>query len=126
MTPKDKQDYWSLSMKVAEKYSHPEDTDINESLVWALEADDETDRKIAVRELIALNDLYAASRIYWLVINGSEHARLAAVEVLAALCKDMMTLHYLVNVSLNDKSAAVRYAATEALEIFDIPRLCNS
>lgn len=105
-------DPWSA---VAEKYSHPDDTDINESLVRALGAKDESDRKSATEALIALNDLYAASRIYWVVQNGSEHARIAAVEVLGRLCHDTRTLHALVKVNSSDKSRLVRWAAAEAL-----------
>jgi len=106
-------DPWSA---VAEKYSHPDDEDINESLVRALEAKDDSDRKSAIEALIALNDLYAASRIYWVVLNGSKHARMAAVEVLGRLCHDTRTLHALVKVNSSDKSRYVRRAAAEALE----------
>jgi HEAT repeat protein len=105
-------DPWSA---VADKYSHPDDTDINESLVRALEAKDDHDRKLAIEALIALNDLYAASRIYWVVQNGSEHARMAAVEVLGRLCRDTLTIHALVKVNSSDKSRLVRRAAAEAL-----------
>ena len=111
-------DPWSA---VADKYSHPDDTDINESLVRALEAKDDNDRKLAVEALIALNDLYAASRIYWVVLNGSKHARMAAVEVLGRLCKDTYTLHALVKVNSSDKSRYVRWAAAEALEKIGFP-----
>jgi HEAT repeat protein len=105
-------DPWSA---IADKYSHPDDTDINESLVRALEAKDDHDRKLAIEALIALNDLYAASRIYWVVQNGSKHARMAAVEVLGRLCHDTLTIHALVKVNSSDKSHLVRRTAADAL-----------
>jgi len=103
-------------LAVAEQHSHPDDTDINESLVRALEAKDDSDRKLATEALVALNDLYAASRIYWVVINGSEHARMTAVEVLGRLCHDTMTLYALVKANSSDKSRLVRLAAAAVLE----------
>ena len=72
-------------MELIEKFAHPDDGDVNESLVRALEATDTSDRKAAVDELVALNDLHAASRIFWVILNGSKHARLAAVDVLGEL-----------------------------------------
>lgn len=108
---------------VAEKYSHPDDEDINESLVRALEAKDDSDRKIAVESLVGLNDLYAASRIYWIAINGSKDARMAAVEVLERLCHDTLTIHTLVKVNSSDKNRLVRRAAAEALERNGFPAI---
>ena len=113
-------DPWSV---VAEKYSYPDDTDINESLVRALEAKDNNDRKLAIEALIALNDLYAASRIYWVVLNGSKHARMAAVKVLGRLCHDTQTIRALVKVNSSDKSRYVRRAAAEALERNGFPAI---
>jgi HEAT repeat protein len=105
-----------ILLEIAEKYGDPEDESINESLVRALEAHNDSDRKVAVDGLVALNDLYAASRIYWLVQNGSKHARLAAVEVLGKLCYDMLTIETLVKVFRSDKSRYVRYKAADALK----------
>ena len=59
-------------MELIEKFAHPDDGDVNESLVRALEATDTSDRKAAVDELVALNDLHAASRIFWVILNGSK------------------------------------------------------
>lgn len=112
----EKQDYWSRWLEIADKYSHQDDDDINESFVRALETKNEEDRKIAIDALIGLDDLYAASRIYWLVIHGGKDARLAAVEVLGRLCRDTMTLHTLVQVGRTDPSEDIRQATAAALE----------
>ncbi len=112
----DKKAYNSLDV-IVEKYGHPDDIDINESLVRALEGEDNIDRRIAVESLVALNDLHAAGRVYWLVENGSEQTRLAVVEVLGSLCNDSsFILDILARVHVLDKSGRVRLAAVEALE----------
>ncbi len=64
-----------------------DDSDIGMSLVWALESEFGHERKIAIDSLIMLDDLHAAGNIFWLSVNGSEHARAAAVIVLGKLGK---------------------------------------
>ena len=101
-------------MELIEKFAHPDDEDVNESLVRALEATDTSDRKAAVDELVALNDLHAASRIFWVILNGSKHARLAAVDVLGEL-RDPFGFFYL-GKALKDPDPEVRIAVIEAFE----------
>jgi HEAT repeat protein len=61
--------------------------------------------------------LYAASSIYWTVSHGSEHARVAAAEVLGRL-PEPRSIPYLVE-ALRDPSAGIRTAAKNALVRID-------
>lgn len=54
----DQNNYPETFLELAEKHSHSDDVDINESLVRALEASNDFDRKFAVKALIALDDLF--------------------------------------------------------------------
>lgn len=101
-------------LEIVERYSQPNDDDINESLVRALEDPDESVRKIVVEELIMLHDLYAASSIAGVLLFGSKHARLAAAEVLGKL-QDPFGFFYLIK-ALADHDPEVRIAVIEAFE----------
>lgn len=111
---------------LADKYARPDDTDIHESLAWALEAKNDSDRRLAIDSLVALNDLYSASYIYWVAINGSEHERMAAVEVLGRLCRDTRTIHTMVKVHSSDKNRNIRRSTAEALEKNGFPDISAS
>lgn len=102
-------------MALVDKYGQPEDSDVNESLVRILESGDDSERNIAVAWLIAMNDLYSASRISWVAINGSKSARISAVRVLGKLCREIETLNTLVHLRETDKNRDVRKAAAEAI-----------
>ncbi len=97
----------------ADLYRQSGDRDIGEPLVRALEDADPVVRRAAVEALVALNDLYAASAIYWTSRRGSDPARLAAVEVLLRL-PEPFSIPYLVD-ALLDPLAAVRVLAGKAL-----------
>ncbi len=101
-------------MGLIEKFSHPDDEDVNESLVRGLESEDESVRKAAADALVMLNDLYAASSIFGVLLNGSKHARLAAVDVLGEL-RDPFGFFYL-RKALKDPDPEVRIAVLEAFE----------
>ncbi len=101
-------------LEIADRYSHPNDDDENESLVRALEDPDESVRKIVVNALIMLNDLYAASSIIGVLLGGSKHARLAAAEVLGKL-GDPFAFFYL-GKALKDPDPEVRVAVIEGYE----------
>lgn len=98
---------------VADLYAQPDDDDICEPLVRALEDPDRVIRKAAVEALVSLNDLHAASQIFWVVSRGSRHARKAAAEVLGKL-KDPMSIRCLIG-ALHDPDRAVRATAVEGL-----------
>ncbi len=101
----------------AELYARPGDRDLCEPLVRALEDEDRVVRRAAVEALVALNDLYAASSIYGAIRHGSDHARLAAAEVLGRL-PEPRSIPYLVE-ALQDASAEIRAAARNALVRID-------
>ena len=111
-------------LEVAERYSHPDDEDINESLVRALESTDTSDRKVAVDELVALNDLYAASRIFWVILNGSKHARIAAAEVMGKLGGSLAVLS--LTKALKDPDKDVRKSVVEAMRKLGVPYLSDT
>lgn len=111
-------------LAVLELYNGPEDRDVNESLVRALEDESRVVRRAAVESLVALNDLYAASSIYWTLRKGSDHARLAAAEVLGRL-PEPFSIPYLVD-ALQDPVAAVRIASVRALGAIHDPRAIDS
>ena len=101
----------------AELYGQPGDRDICEPLVRALEDADLSVRRAAIEALVALNDLYAASSIYWTIRRGSGHARQAAAEVLGRL-PEPRSIPYLVE-ALQDPAAGIRAAAKNALVRID-------
>jgi hypothetical protein len=73
-------------IELARRYERPGDDDVNQSLVWALETDDDADRREAMNALVALDDLYAASNLFWVRDHSTDSgARIAAAVVLAAL-----------------------------------------
>jgi len=102
-------------MSVADLYARPEDRDLCEPLVRALEDPDDLVRRVAVTALVMLDDLYAASSIFGIVIHGSVPARRAAVEVLGRIGKgDCLAAEYLLH-ALSDPDPAVREYSSEAL-----------
>jgi len=110
----------------ADLYAHPEDQDVCEPLVRALEDPDELIRQAAVRALVMLDDLYAASSIYGIVTHGSVPARRAAVEVLGRIGRgNPLAATHLIN-ALSDPDPSVRDYAAEALENLGIPVKKNS
>lgn len=98
-------------------YGRPEDDDISQSLVRAMAEGNPGQWHRAMNELIALNDLYSARKIYWLVKHGNSSARLATVQVLGALCREQMTLQVLMDFSFDDESQIVRRAASQVLQL---------
>jgi HEAT repeat protein len=101
---------------VVDLYDQPDDDDLCEPLVRALEDPDDLIRRAAVRALIMLNDLYAASSIYGVVTHGSVPARRAAVEVLGRIgTGDSLAATHLIN-ALSDSDPSVRECAAEALK----------
>jgi hypothetical protein len=104
-------------LTIVRKYERPDDSDIGMSLVWELESELDHERKTAIDSLIMLDDLHAASNIYWLSVNGSEHARAAAGIVLGRLCNDQNTADHLMNICLNDQCLSIRQSAAMALEM---------
>lgn len=101
---------------VADLYARPEDDDICEPLVRALEDPDDLIRHAAVTALVMLDDLYAASSIYGVMTHGSVPARRAAVEVLGRIgTGDSLAATYLIH-ALSDPDFSVRQGAAEALK----------
>jgi len=102
-------------MSVADLYSQPDDDDICEPLVRALQDPDETVRLAAIESLICLNDMYASSSILWMLLHGNIYAREASARVLAVIGKgDILAIKYLA-MALHDRDRSVRNAATDAL-----------
>lgn len=120
-----KNDYYDSSedtmLTIARKYRRDDDEDVNMSLAWALESESSYERKIAIESLIAMNDLYAASNIYWMSVNGIDHARAAAVIVLGRLCNDSSVADHLMKLCLQEKCLRIRCSAAAALEIKGFP-----
>jgi len=105
----------------AELYAQPDDDDLCEPLVRALEDPDELIRRSAVRALVALNDLYAASSIFKVVTKGSIPARRAAVEVLGRIGSgNSLAAKYLIH-ALSDPDSSVRETSIDALKKLGIP-----
>ena len=101
---------------VADLYARPEDQDVCEPLVRALEDPDDLIRRAAVSALVMLDDLYAASSIYGIVSQGSVPARIAAVEVLSRIGKgDSLAATHLIH-ALSDPDPSIRDCAAEALK----------
>jgi len=108
-------------MAVADLYARPEDRDLCEPLVRALEDPDDLIRHTAVTALVLLDDLYAASSIYGVVTHGSVPARRASIEVLGRIGKgDSLAATHLFN-ALSDPDPSVRECAAKALEKLGIP-----
>lgn len=107
----------------AELYRQPGDRDLGEPLVRALADAEARVRRAAVEALVALNDLYAASEIYWTIRRGNDQARLAAAEVLLRL-PEPFAVPYLA-AALKDPLPAVRAMASKALIRIDrgMPKL---
>ena len=113
-------------MAVADLYARPEDRDLCEPLVRALEDPDDLTRRAAVKALVMLDDLYAASSRYGVVTHGSIPARRASVEVLGRIgTGDPLAVTHLFN-ALSDSDPSVRECAAEALENLGIPVKKNS
>ena len=101
---------------VADLYARPEDQDVCEPLVKALEDPDELIRRAAIRALIMLDDLYASSSIYGVMSHGSVPARRAAVEVLGRIgTGDPLAAAYLIQ-ALLDPDPSVQEDSEEALK----------
>jgi HEAT repeat protein len=102
---------------VIDLYEQPELCDICVPLVQALEDPSPVFRRAAIECLVALNDLYAASSIYGTILHGSDHARLATVEILCRL-PEPFSIPYLLK-ALKDPVAEIRGFAIEALVKID-------
>lgn len=101
---------------VADLYARPEDDDICEALVRALEDPDDLIRRAAVTALIMLDDLYAASSIYGVITHGSVPARRAAIEVLGQIgTGDPLAATYLIS-ALMDPDPSIQKESDKALK----------
>jgi HEAT repeat protein len=102
-------------LSVAKLYSQPDDRDVCESLVRALEAPEKFIRSAAVNGLISLNDMYASTSVLWTLLHGSVQARKAAAEVLGKIgYGDILVIEYLIK-ALQDTDRIVRNTAIKAL-----------
>jgi HEAT repeat protein len=111
---------------VADLYAQTGDEDVCEPLVRALEDPDDLIRRAAVKALVLLDDLYAASSIYGVVTHGSVPARRAAVEVLSQIGKgDSLAATHLIN-ALSDPDPSVQDCAAEALKNLGITFKINT
>jgi HEAT repeat protein len=107
-------------MVVADLYARPDDRDVCEPLVRALEDPDALIRHAAVRGLVMLNDLHAASQIFWVASHGSASARKAAVEVLGRIGRhNRLAIDHLIQAQ-SDPDPSVRECSSEALDRFGI------
>lgn len=102
--------------EVAKEYARSEDEDVGQSLVWALESMYKSHRCTAVAGLIALNDLHAASNIYWMALNGSDLAQLSAIFVLESTDFSDMTMETPMEISTSHDVSYIRERAVQALE----------
>jgi HEAT repeat protein len=101
---------------LARWFGRPEDGDVCEPCIRALEDPDEIVREAAVSALIMLDDMYASMPIVGTLLHGSAHAREAAARVLGAIGRsDPIAFQYLA-VALTDSDKAVRLAAVQALK----------
>lgn len=99
-----------------EWYREPEDRDVCEPLIRALEDPLDLVRRAAVDALISLDDFYAATPILWVLLHGSVPARTAAAEVLGSIATgDALAIQYL-SKALDDPDAGVRSAVALSLE----------
>jgi HEAT repeat protein len=100
---------------VATWYGQPEDRDVCEPLIRALEDPEELVRRAAVDALISLDDFYAATPILWVLLHGSVPARTAAAEVLGEIARgDPLAIQYLTK-ARSDSDSGVRSAAARSL-----------
>jgi HEAT repeat protein len=107
-------------MAVADLYSQPDDDDICEPLVRALEDPHKIVRSAAISALISLNDMYASTSILWTLLHGSDLARIAAAEVLGRIGNgDIIAIRYLTE-ALHDPNSLVRNAAADALILISL------
>jgi HEAT repeat protein len=101
---------------VADLYARPEDDDICEALVRALEDPDDLIHRATVTALIMLDDLYAASSIYGVITHGSVPARRAAIEVLGRIgTGDPLAATYLIS-ALMDPDPSIQKESDKALK----------
>jgi HEAT repeat protein len=104
-------------MSVADLYSQPDDDDICEPLVRALEDSHKIVRSAAIDSLISLNDMYASTSILWMLLHGNVHARRASAEILGAIGgNDITVSNYLIQ-AMQDPDKIVRDKAIESLVI---------
>jgi hypothetical protein len=102
-------------MVVADWYGRPDDDDVCEPCIRALEDPDEMVREAAVAELMALDDMYASTPIFGTLLHGSVPAREAAARVLGAIGRgDILAFQYL-SKAVTDPEKTVRLAAVRAL-----------
>jgi HEAT repeat protein len=102
-------------MSVADLYSQPDDDDICEPLVRALEDSHKIVRSAAIDSLISLNDMYASTSILWMLLHGNVHARKASAEVLGTIGgNDITVINYLIK-AMQDPDRFVRITTIEAL-----------
>ena len=98
-----------------EWYGQPEDRDICEPLIRALEDPLELVRRAAVDALISLDDFHAATPILWVLAHGSVPARTAAAEVLGEIGRgDQLAIQYLTRAQ-GDPDSGVRSAVARSL-----------
>jgi HEAT repeat protein len=96
---------------VADWYQHPDDDDVCEPLVRALEDPSAMVRNAAVRALVAMNDLYAASSIHGVLSRGTRPARLAAIDVIAQIgLGDMLAFQHLVGLTTDADIVIAKHA----------------
>lgn len=101
---------------LAQWFGQPDDRDVCEPCIRALEDPDGIVREAAVSALIMLDDMYASMPIVATLLHGSAHAREAAARVLGAIGRgDPIAFQYLA-VALTDSDKAVRLAAVRALK----------
>ncbi len=99
-----------------EWYREPQDRDVCEPLIRALEDPLDLVRRAAVDALIRLDDFYAATPILGVLLHGSVPARTAAAEVLGEIATgDPLAIQYL-SKALEYPDAGVRSAVALSLE----------
>ncbi len=96
-------------------YGRDDDRDVCEPLIRALDDPTFLVREMAVRELIALNDLYASMSILGTLARGTLPARLAAVEILSEIGKGNVQVFQHLAMAMTDPEKVVRLAACRAL-----------
>lgn len=85
---------------VVDWYQRPDDDDVCEALVRALEDPHKIVRQAATKALIMMDDLYASTSIYGVLMRGSFHARMASIEVLGYIGKgDPLAIKYITHIS---------------------------
>ena len=100
---------------VPDKYYRPNDDDVCEALIRALEDPDWAIRRAAMRGLVSLNDMYASTPIFGTLHQGSPHARKAAAGVLAAIGRGSSLVVEHLSQAMSDPDESVRAAVANGL-----------